>query len=429
MSQCQCSAQQSVTVPGYLNTAGRRTHFETPAQKKVRRRAYERKVKPHDRMISDWAIEQWSDGQSRLITFGYEHKLTSPGVPDKRLWPCVDPERKRIRANGSNIAKIHAVADQALAAGCTAAVLVTITCPGRFHPSYRGRVNSHWDGSTPLDGCEYLRADWKNIRQRMQRSQQAGIIGPVTWYRAREPHKDGTPHDHVLVMFRPEEADRIRAIFESPLKGEEDHWYYVHGIKWERSRNRQGAQSYIRKYVTKNTKGLSPGYRRNAIYRWMWGIRAFAVSQGLRATVYNLLRGYDPSSVSTKPPPELLEGVLLARANKMFETSQWADAHGIRCYYEPTVSFRGTKYKALRGLRDMTTGELWPRRQWKIVPDTDIKQTLEEFISTVVHSSMDDDLLWERERYDLAKDNLEDPDDWDTAAVPTAIEYHSGLGT
>ena len=96
----------------------------------------------------------------------------------------------------------------------------------------------------------------------------------------------------------------------------------------------------------------------------MWGIRAFAVSQGLRATVYNLLRGYDPAgSGSPKPPPELLEGVLLAWANKMFETSQWADALGIRCYYEPTVSFRGTKYKALRGLRDMTTGELWPRRQ------------------------------------------------------------------
>jgi hypothetical protein len=77
----------------------------------------------------------------------------------------------------------------------------------------------------------------------------------------------------------------------------------------------------------------------------------------------------------------------------------------------------------------MTTGELWPRRQWKIVPDTDIKQTLEEFISAVVNSGMDDDLLWERERYELATDNPEDPDDWDTAAIPTAIEYHSGPGT
>ncbi len=81
MSQCQCSAQQSVTVPGYLSTAERRIYSETPAQKKARRRACERKAKPRDRMISDWAIEQWSDGQRRLITFGYEHKLTSPGVP------------------------------------------------------------------------------------------------------------------------------------------------------------------------------------------------------------------------------------------------------------------------------------------------------------------------------------------------------------
>ena len=68
MSQCQCSAQQSVTVPGYLSPAGCRILSETLAQKKARRRACERKVKPHDQMISDWAISNgrmaklvWSD--------------------------------------------------------------------------------------------------------------------------------------------------------------------------------------------------------------------------------------------------------------------------------------------------------------------------------------------------------------------------------
>jgi hypothetical protein len=63
------------------------------------------------------------------------------------------------------------------------------------------------------------------------------------------------------------------------------------------------------------------------------------------------------------------------------------------------------------------------------VPDDDPGQSLQAFISEVVNCGHDDEYLWKRASESWAKDNPDDPDDWDAEAVPTAIEYHSSPGT
>ncbi|MHB1766567.1 MAG: replication endonuclease, partial [Phycisphaerae bacterium] len=198
---------------------------ETPAEKKARRRAEERKNKPRCGIVSNHATADWSRRQERLILWGYRSKIACPGKPDRHLLPFVDPEKMAHRCNGYNIARIHGIADMAKADGCIAAALLTLTLPGRMHSAYKGHPNPLWDGSTPEDGRLYFASVTKNIRQRFKRLHRAGVIAYVPWfYRAMEAHKDGTPHQHWAIFFRPGDELLILQAIDAAYKAEDrDH--------------------------------------------------------------------------------------------------------------------------------------------------------------------------------------------------------------
>lgn len=355
-----------ISIPSYLYPDRRHGALpETPAQKKARRRAEECKNKPRCGIVSDHAAAEWNYRREQLILWGYKSKIVCPGKPDRHLLPLVHPEKVAHRSNGYNIARIHGIADMAYADGCTAAALLTLTLPGRMHSAYRGHENPLWDGSTPEDGRLHLAAVAKNIRQRLKRLFQKGGIACIPWfYRAMEAHKDGTPHQHWVLFFRPGDELSILQAIEAAYKAE-DRDHARRRIRFDLCRHFQGAQSYIRKYVTKNTKGISPGFKHQLVWRSIWGIRAFGTSLGLRAGIYKLLRRFLPGSDC---PAELEAGVVSARANNMCQASRWADATGLKLVYEDRISFRGEPYKAVVGMARTDTGEVWLKPRWNIEP-------------------------------------------------------------
>ncbi len=354
----------AISVPGYLYPAKKRGALsETPAEKKARRRAEERKNKPRCGIVSNHATADWGRRQERLILWGYRSKIVCPGKPDRHLLPFIHPEKRAHRSNGYNIARIHGIADMAKADECIAAALLTLTLPGRMHSGYKGHPNPLWDGSTPEDGRLYFAAVTKNIRQRLKRLRKAGVF--VYFYRAMEAHKDGTPHQHWVIFFRPGNELLVFQAIDAAYKAE-DRDHARRRIKFETCRHFEGAQSYIRKYVTKNTKGLSPGFKNQRVWRSVWGIRAFGTSLGLRAGIYNLLRRFLPPGTGSDCPVELETGVRAAQANRMCEASRWADSIGLRLVYEDRISFRGDPYKAVIGMVETQWGEAWFKPKWTI---------------------------------------------------------------
>lgn len=334
---------------------------ETPAERKARRRAYEKQFKPPCRIVSQGACEEFQEYQAKMRNLGRRSKLTCPGKPDMHFLPFVDPDIKAHRCNGYNISLIHGISDLTVFLGLTGSALLTLTCPGRMHSGYRGFPNPLWDGSQPSDQKEYLDSVWKNIRQNWKRK---GL--EVRVYRAAEAHKDGTLHWHILLFFAPGKYDEVKQVIEETYHAE-DRNHERHRIKIEEARSRDGAQSYIGKYVRKNTKGISPGYMQQCVWRNFHGIRAFATSRGLKPGIYNHFRRFPLPGPGSDCPPSLADGVVAARSNRMYEASQFADVMGLRLRYEDRISFRGTHYKAPVGIMSDITGECWDKPRWTIV--------------------------------------------------------------
>ena len=84
------------------------------------------------------------------------------------------------------------------------ATMVTLTCPSKYHNTFAssGDRNPKWDGSTPLDGQEYLNRTWKRIRAELHRLE----IQPYG-FRVAEPQHERR------------QADRSEGLGEGPDHG------------------------------------------------------------------------------------------------------------------------------------------------------------------------------------------------------------------
>lgn len=171
-----------------------------------------------------------------------------------------------------------------------AGLFLTITCPSRMHPcrtvgGWKVQPNPRYDNeSTPRTAQAYLAKVWARIRAKLQR-QDAGLYG----FRIAEPQHDGTPHWHLLVFHKPEQAQAIReavlhhALADSPgEQGAHAHRVDFKEIDWSKG----SAAGYIAKYVAKNIDGYmvekdlhgNPAMETSArVEAWAstWGIRQF----------------------------------------------------------------------------------------------------------------------------------------------------------
>lgn len=100
--------------------------------------------------------------------------------------------------------------------------LITITCPGRFHPTStieigygkkkrrRSIENPRFDKSlTVQDALEWKKLHWTKFRARLAKAKI-----DYTAFQALEGHSDGTPHWHVILTAHEDDEKRIKKLLE-----------------------------------------------------------------------------------------------------------------------------------------------------------------------------------------------------------------------
>lgn len=76
--------------------------------------------------------------------------------------------------------------------------MVTLTAPPEWHPNPSHGENS-WNGESPHEAHRYLARGWQAILIELHKK-NIGVSG----LRVVEPHKDGCPHWHIWLIYRPE---------------------------------------------------------------------------------------------------------------------------------------------------------------------------------------------------------------------------------
>ncbi|OOE45105.1 replication endonuclease [Salinivibrio kushneri] len=215
--------------------------------------------------------------------------------------------------------------------------MITVTAPSAYHAFTTGKnkkaySNKKYNGANPKQTNQYLCNVWAKVRAFLNR-RNVHMMG----FRVTEPHHDATPHWHMLLFFKPEDAELIRFAFSeyftrkhreelrvdsgdfsiwaksfskeghfAPL--DKDHIEVTRRrirarVDWKEIDPEKGsATGYIAKYIAKNVDGYKVGIDEEAeaaadttamsVVGWAseWGIRQFQQIGGPSVTVWRELR-------------------------------------------------------------------------------------------------------------------------------------------
>ena len=151
-------------------------------------------------------------------------------------------------------------------------LFLTLTLPSRFHPQKQKSKydktlieNDKFDGTTTREASKYLTKMFKKLRD-----DRAYRGGKKIYFRVVEPHKDGTPHTHVLLFVNKNRVEKMIEAF---------HRLYPSETNKIETDIKSGA-SYIMKYINKtlplskqktlreSEKYLNAWYAKNRIVRF-----------------------------------------------------------------------------------------------------------------------------------------------------------------
>lgn len=123
-------------------------------------------------------------------------------------------------------------------------VFLTITLPSEFHmmkTSRNGKLirNPKYNGIDPKEAVKVLTKMWGKLRH--DRSLKELSKMQRMYYRVNEPHKDGTPHTHILLFIPKERIKRVEKAF--------NRLFNQKANKFEK--HIRSATSYIMKYINK----------------------------------------------------------------------------------------------------------------------------------------------------------------------------------
>lgn len=139
--------------------------------------------------------------------------------------------------------RVNTLQELAISQGLSA-LFLTITLPSAYHPGKQNEnkrivANPYYEGYTPHEGSLHLTKMLKRLRD--DRSYKLIPKDQRHYFKVIEPHKDGTPHLHLLLFLPQEHKARITVAFKRlfPSKGNkiED--------------NLRNAGAYVMKYINK----------------------------------------------------------------------------------------------------------------------------------------------------------------------------------
>lgn len=190
-------------------------------------------------------------------------------------------------------------------------LFVTWTLPSAYHARHHesGEENKRYRGHTPKEGAALLSKQWAKARAKLHRM-GAAVYG----FRIAEPHHDGTPHWHMVLLMRPDVLGTVEAVLRhyawepdaAELNTEKKRAarFTAKRVDWEK-----GIVGYLGKYISKNIDGgkaLGEGYadasdedgetripeaaERVRAWASRWGIRQFQQIGGPGVTIWRELR-------------------------------------------------------------------------------------------------------------------------------------------
>ncbi|EGC8526009.1 replication endonuclease [Salmonella enterica subsp. enterica serovar Louisiana] len=299
--------------------------------------------------------------------------------------------------------RIRGFRDIASGAGFEACFF-TITSPGKYHARlHYGPRNNKWNHASPKQTQDYLNTMWKRIRADLARD-EIQVFG----LRVAEPHHDGTPHWHMMLFVRPEQADALtNTLREYAISEDRDELNTKEGIKPRfdvKHIDEEGidAIAYIAKYISKNIDGYALDNevddesgkpckmtaKHATAWASLWGIRQFQFVGGAPVSVWRELRRMGDQLLAEK------HGPTFAEIHYAADKGHWDDyimLQGgpfvarkdltLRPYYElrKTANQYGEENPVIKGVRLQLEPETSPIithiKRWKMVkkqplPDT-----------------------------------------------------------
>lgn len=130
-------------------------------------------------------------------------------------------------------------------------VFMTITLPSEYHPKKmkRGKLvnNPKYNGADPKVASKALTDRFAKIRQ--DRSLKDLPKDQRVYFRVTEPHKDGTPHLHVLMFVPSDRVEKLASAFDRLYRSEK-HEKMANDIQLVET-NIENSTAYIMKYINK----------------------------------------------------------------------------------------------------------------------------------------------------------------------------------
>ncbi|WP_428739950.1 replication endonuclease [Sulfurimonas sp.] len=124
-------------------------------------------------------------------------------------------------------------------------VFLTLTLPSEFHPMKEDKKtkqlvkNQKFNGTTPKEAVKVLTKMWGKLRH--DRSLKELSKTQRMYYRVNEPHKDGTPHTHILLFIPNDKIQKVETAFNRLFNPKTNK--FVKDI--------ESAKNYIMKYINK----------------------------------------------------------------------------------------------------------------------------------------------------------------------------------
>lgn len=158
-------------------------------------------------------------------------------------------------------------------------VFLTVTCPPRFHSN-----SNSYDGSSVKESVKYLSTRWASfLRLKIFKNIKNAVNHNMIYIRVLEPHKDGTPHCHVLMFIPKNFILPVKKVFKRHFSSDgATRNANNEAFKYTWSGHAGGAIAYILKYINKTFKhALEDKMTLEAYYYAFHSIRRFTTSQTL----------------------------------------------------------------------------------------------------------------------------------------------------
>ncbi|KGQ55499.1 Bacteriophage replication gene A protein (GPA) [Gallibacterium anatis] len=242
--------------------------------------------------VSNQCFSDWKAAKKSNFDFLKSMALENIDDPDERAdllsmyqRSCSNPQIRRIEMT----VQIKGIEEWSEENGLQG-YFITLTAPSKYHAKkINGADNKKYNGASPKQTHAYLNRVWTQYRSLLKKHDIS-----LSGVRVAEPHHDATPHWHLLVYFKPYQAEQALTIFKEKAfaedgdeKGAEKHRFKVMAV--ETGNPKRSAVGYIMKYLQKNLDGFATDdaisdeanitFKDNAkranAWASMWGIRQF----------------------------------------------------------------------------------------------------------------------------------------------------------